>query len=223
MYLLGKKMVIENQSCHNWFVIQVKTSKEYFIKNFVEKLSDKNITMRIFARELIFKRKNKEFKCLSPLFPGYIFVYQEIDKTLDIIRQKLKTEFARPICFKEKGNKCRICFMEKSPCMVREQEMNFFLKIADESGIISLSYSLEKENNVKIVNGPLKYLNNKIIWINNKKKKACVEVELFGQKMKVNLGIDMLDFYPHEETSIGSKGEETFELQWNNSAPASRW
>jgi transcription antitermination factor NusG len=130
---------------------------------------------------------------LSPLFPSYLFVHKKADKVVEIIKRNFADEFIRPLCFKEKERKCKVCFQETSPCMVAEHEMDFFLSAADTTGVISLSCGIQKENEIKIVNGPLKYLNNKIIWINQKKKKACVEVELFKQKMKVNLGFEMLD------------------------------
>lgn len=181
-----------NVDFKDWFVLQVRTTREYFIKSFIEKHVDEDIKIIIFSRELIFKRKNREFKHLSPLFPGYLFVHKKVEKALMAAKKNCLHEFIKPLCFKENEKKCKTCFNELAPCRVLESEMEFLFKNADETGRISLSYGIEKAGTIQIINGPLKYLNSHILWINKKKKKACVEIELFKRKMKVNLGFNLL-------------------------------
>jgi transcription antitermination factor NusG len=181
-----------NVDFKDWFVLQVRTTREYFIKSFIEKHTDEDITIVVFSRELIFKRRNREFKCLSPLFPGYLFVHKKVEKALITAKKNYLHEFIKPLCFKENEKKCKICFSELAPCHVLESEIEFLFRHADETGKISLSYGVEKESAIQFINGPLKYLHPHILWINKKKKKACVEIELFKSKMQVNLGFNLL-------------------------------
>ena len=173
----------------NWFVLQVKTSREFFIKNYIEKHSNEQIPMVIFSRELIFKRNGMHKKVLDLLFPGYIFVHKKIRKALEIIKKNIDSEFIRPICFKTK--KCNICFIEKSPCMVRKHEMRLLLKNSDYNGIFRLSQGYQIGDKIIIENGPLKNLTGNILWINERKKKAGIEIKLLGMSMKINLGINI--------------------------------
>lgn len=75
--------------------------------------------------------------------------------------------------------------------MVYEHEMKYLLDNSDSHGLFRLSAGYESEGEVVITNGPIKDLYKNILWINRKKKKACVEIELFRRKLKVNLGIDV--------------------------------
>ena len=181
----------ENEKIYrNWFVVQVKTGREYFIKEFIENNADEPVKMFIFTRELLFERKKCFFKVISPLFPGYIFVYKKTKQVIDTLRTNLLSEFIRPICFKQK--KCRTCFTDTAPCMVFEHEMEYLLDNSDLDGIFRLSKGVRLNEQVMITDGPLKNNHGDIVWINERKKKACVEIELFRRKMKVNLGIHVL-------------------------------
>ena len=175
----------------NWFVVQVKTGREYYIKDVAGNNADEPVKMLIFTRELLFERQKRLIKVISPLFPGYIFIHQKTKKFLDTMRTCLASEFIRPVCFKQK--KCRICFTDSSPCMVYRHEMKYLLDGSDSDGIFRVSKGVRLNKQVVITDGPLKHWGGDIVWVNEKKKKACVELELFHRKLRVNLGIDMIE------------------------------
>jgi transcription antitermination factor NusG len=183
-------MTQKNDAYNNWFVIQVTTNREYIIRDFIYKHSRKKVLMHIFSREFLFERQKKTFCVTNLLFPGYIFIHKDARYAIDIIKKNKKSEFIRPVCLKTK--KCSSCFNSRSPCMIRPYEMEYLLNNSDQCGIFRLSKGYQRNDSVVVTEGPLKNIYGDILWINNKKKKACVEIELFNRKIKVNLGINVL-------------------------------
>jgi transcriptional antiterminator NusG len=182
---------MEKENYKNWFVLQVKTGREQNIKEYIEKNTGEQVAMRIFYRELLFDRQKKEKKVISLLFPGYIFVHNKVKCAVDVICHCFANEFIKPICFKQK--KCSTCFTQNSPCMVFEHEMAYLLRNSDAGGVFRISRGIIVDEKVMIAEGPLRNTCGDIIWLNEKKKKVCVEISLFNRPVRINLGLSMLD------------------------------
>jgi transcription termination/antitermination protein NusG len=165
----------------SWYVLQVSTGKENFIKKSIEKHSDKEVRLVIFSKEIIHRKNNKYINLISPLFPGYIFIQEKIIDVLNILKQYLRDEFIRPIKF---GNE---------PAKVSTDEMKLLLLNSNYEGKIPLSYGYKNGDSIVIMEGPLKYIQGKILFINEKKKKAKVELNLFERTVTVSLGIDLIN------------------------------
>lgn len=177
---------------NNWFVLRVPSGQERFVKNFIEENSFYPIKMILFTKELIYTKKAKKVKVVKPLFPGYLFIYKNVAAVMDIIKTRLRNTIIYPICFKK--TKCKECFTPSSPCMVNSEEMKFLLEHTDDYdfGLYKLSYGHRIKNDFVFYKGPLKRSNAKILWINEKKNKACVALTLFNRSMNVVLGIEVL-------------------------------
>ena len=175
---------------NNWFVLQVLTNREHFVKNFITNNINIKTNLLLFSNELIFKRKGRFIKVNRSLFPGYLFINQNIQDIVNNIKDRLQNEYIRPVCFKR--DKCSYCFSERSPCMVKPEEMRLLLENSDKSGLFKLSYGYKKNDNIIITRGPLMNLKGNIIAINERKKVAQVELFLFKRKMKTTLGIDLI-------------------------------
>ncbi|MBN2532039.1 MAG: hypothetical protein JXB88_04060 [Spirochaetales bacterium] len=164
----------------DWYVLQVTTGKEQFIKEKIEKYASPPIQMTIFKREIIHSRQNKKVKKFGPLFSGYIFVYQSIKEACKIANLYLSKEFISPISINNK------------PCKVYKEEIELLLRSANENGTFQLSRGIKVGERIEITAGPLKILQGNILWIDQKKSKAKVEIFLFKRKMRINLGIEVI-------------------------------
>ncbi|MBN2531288.1 MAG: hypothetical protein JXB88_00275 [Spirochaetales bacterium] len=167
----------------DWYVLNVTTGKELFIKETIKKNSHLPIQMTIFNREIIHSKNGEKIKISGPLFPGYVFVYQDISKAFEIARICLSREFIQPISVNNK------------PCQVYKEEMELLLRSADRTGTFQLSRGLKVGDKVEVIDGPLKALQGNILWIDEKKSKAKVEFCLFKRKMRINLGIEIVDVF----------------------------
>lgn len=78
--------------------------------------------------------------------------------------------------------------------MVRPEEMKFLIQSSDKEnfGLFKLSYGYRMKQEFVICEGPLKKSNVNIVWVNEKKNKACVEITLFNRRMNVILGINLI-------------------------------
>jgi transcription antitermination factor NusG len=177
---------------NNWFVLKVPSRQEQFIKKFIENNSIEPVNILLFAKELIYRKKNQKIKVVKPLFPGYLFIHNHMTQVLDLLKRKLTNMVIYPLCFK--NEKCKVCYTESSPCMVRPDEMEFLCRHTDteDTSLFRISYGHWLNKDFIVSEGPLKNSNVKILWVNKRKNKAGVEMTLFRRSMNVVLGIDQL-------------------------------
>lgn len=167
---------------NNWYVLFVTTGKESLIKSVIEKYTQNTIKTIIFKKEIFHRKKGKKIKVTNTLFSGYVFIHEEIDIALNISRTYLCTERVMPIS------------INKKPCKVHENEMMFLLGSSDKNGIFKVSKGKKKNNSIYITEGVLKNIQGNIVWIDEKKSKAGVEIPLFRRKIIVNLGLDIIQY-----------------------------
>jgi transcriptional antiterminator NusG len=168
-------------SYSDWYVLQVKANREYVIKSMVENLCGHEIKLLVFSREILHTKKGREIKLTTPLFPGYIFLYKELEKVLQTKKRNSLNEFIKPIIF------------NGVPATVSQDEMRLLFSTSDNQGLFRLSQGyLTDDGNVQIVQGPLKDIEGKIIFINKKKRKVRVRLTLFNREVNVSLGLDLI-------------------------------
>lgn len=170
----------------DWYVIQVKPGRETYVKEFIEHNSCRILNLIVFRREIIHRMDGKYITVTTPLFPGYIFVHKDILYVSALARKRLPSEFVRPVKF------------AGLPGKVTNEEMEALLKISSPSGIIELSGGQKKEGRIIITKGPLKDMNVKVIFVNEKKRKMKVEFALLGRTVTMSLGFDFIN---HETTA----------------------
>ena len=166
----------------NWYVLHVTCGKEFIIKNTIEKYAQHSIKTTVFQREFLHTNGGKTVKVTRVLFSGYIFIYKELNTVLEISKKHLHTERIIPLS------------VNKKPCAVYKEEMEVLLNNSDSNGLFRLSRGKKVNDTVHITEGILKNFQGNIIWIDEKKKKAKVEIFLFQRKIKVNLGIDIIKY-----------------------------
>lgn len=165
----------------NWYVLQVKPNREVFIKDAIQKFFPQKFKTIVFTKELLHKKNKKYIKLRIPLFPGYLFVHKKINEIVGFLNKQLNNEFIKPVCF------------NNIPGKVSEKEMQLLITHSDQDGNLKLSKGIKTGDQIKIIDGPLKNINSKILFINEKKRKAKVEFSLFKRTMSISLGIDIFN------------------------------
>lgn len=164
-----------------WYVIQVRTGTEESIRKQCEKLVDHYSMKRCFIpyQERLKRYRGQWHKELMPLFPGYIFADSQ---DVNLLFRELKRVSGLTKLL-ETGSVIVPLTLE---------EMNFLKQLGKEDQIVTISKGLIVNSQVKILEGPLKGLEGAICKIDRHKRKAWLELAIFGRKMRVEVGVEIL-------------------------------
>jgi len=182
LFTTGEQLTIWSEARYeDWYVIQVRNKREYFIKQLIDKYLNNSVQMIIFSKQILHKKNNRYMQLTLPIFAGYIFVHRDIGKVMHVARQLFKDEYVNPVKFNNEFAKVSV------------NEMKFLLSNTGPDGIFQLSYVYREGDSITVTQGPLKNINGRIIFINEKKRKAKVHFFLYNQAMDISLGIDFIE------------------------------
>ncbi len=181
---------------NNWYVLSTRPGLESKLKKSIEVLVGDPVTLYLPRRELCHRIKGEFQIVTKPLFPGYVFIYKELDDLLAKTHHSPLEKHLHPVRY------------NNTLAMVREDEMAFIIKLAGINGLVKASQAIISEDHaVTIVDGPLKNLTGKILYINSRKRKAKIVIDVLCRQVTVTLGLEMLQ----------SKQRKPYELKGNNS------
>ncbi|WP_024335968.1 transcription termination/antitermination NusG family protein [Desulfotignum balticum] len=165
---------------HNWYAIQTTTGYEKKLVSTLKALLTE-IQLYLPSRKVIHKLKGIQHVKELPLFPGYIFLYKEIAKSLKALDKAESRLIANPV--KANGK-----YLEAN-----KEEMRFLFEIAGKDGVIELSKGMVTEGEeIQIINGPLKQLKGRILFIDTRKNKAKVRIKFMNRLIDVSLGLEII-------------------------------
>jgi len=164
----------------NWYAIQTMSGCEKKLVSTLQVLIEE-IQLYFPTRKVIHKLKGIQHIMELPLFPGYIFVYKSISESLDALYKANYRIVFKPVMANGQ-------YLE-----ARKEEMKFLFKVTGGDGVIELSKGIVMENKeVLIIQGPLKQLKGKILFIDKRKNKAKVRIEFMNRLLDVSLGLEIL-------------------------------
>ncbi len=141
----------------------------------------KRIQLYLPARKVIHQIKGEQNIIELPLFPGYIFVYKSISESLDALEKANSMIAFNPVMANGK-------FLEAN-----KNEMRFLFEVTGGDGVIELSKGIVMENEeVLIIEGPLRQLKGRILFIDKRKNKAKVRIKFMNRLLDVSLGLEIL-------------------------------
>ncbi len=120
---------------YRWYVVQTKSKKEDFVTNILNK-----------ADFDVFNPKIKEKNTTKPLFPGYIFVYVDLNKPLNYRKIKYAMGVRKIL-----GN-------DHTPIPIDDQVIYIIREKMDEHGIVKIGPSLIPGDKVRVRDGLLRDL-----------------------------------------------------------------
>lgn len=164
-----------------WYVVQVFTGTEKTICRQAEKAIPADILQRIFIPHYEEKRRIRgEWKLLQKiLFPGYVFVVTDQIEELWLQLKKLI-------------GYTRLIGAGEDVIPLTEEEVAFLLNFGKEEQVVKLSQGIIENDRVRITEGPLMGMEGSIRRIDRHKRKAWVEVQMFGRKQVVQVGVEIV-------------------------------
>lgn len=164
-----------------WYVIQVRSGTEEEIQRQCETVIDKEILERAFVPYSEQERKyqgewHREYKVL---FPGYVFLVSK-DKA------ELFYQLKRVIGL------TKLLGTGDEIVPLSEDEIRFLTAFGREDQVVEMSEGFIENDRVVITSGPLKGNEGLIRKIDRHKRKAYLEIDMFGRKLKTQVGLEIV-------------------------------
>jgi len=165
-----------------FFVIQVTTGRETECRSHLLKTGHFGEKTLFFPRRrLMIRKQGKMQEKLAPLFPGYLFYRCEEVQPEQILAVR---ETPGVFCFLKTGSSLSPLFSEE------EEQLCRFMKSGEIAGISLIS--LEENNKVTVLKGPLKGQEGLIVKLDKRKRRAKVRLSLYQEAFLVDFGFDFV-------------------------------
>lgn len=166
-----------------WYVIQVKTGDEEKICIQCEKIIPSDILARCFVPHYEIKKKIQgSWRVIEKiLFPGYVFVTTDkgeelLDRLKDIIGLTKLLKTGEDIV----------------PISTKEEKLLSGLGL-DNKDVIKMSEGIIEGERVIVTEGSLMGMEGYIRKIDRHKRKAWLEVEMFGRIQNIEMGLEIVE------------------------------
>lgn len=165
-----------------WYAVWVPTGKEEQIKKVCDRmLVDKQIYEESFVPryEKPWKENGMWIKRQEVLFPGYLFFITQNPEELHTALKELP-EFTM------------ILGDEDGPLPLYPEEVDFLQRHINRDKVFEVSTGELLGKKLIITEGPLKDLEGKVMHVDRHKRQAVVEVEMFGRRVKMKVGLEIV-------------------------------
>ena len=164
-----------------WYVVQVRTGTEENIRTQCLRKISSEILERCFIPYYEEKKHIRGEWTVKKkvLFPGYVFVVTE---DMDQLYQSLKSV----------AGLTKLIGTGREVVPLTEEEKQFMLDLGGEEQVVPLSEGIIENSVTKIRSGPLKGREGLIRKIDRHKRKAWLEVEMFGRKQEIEVGLEIV-------------------------------
>ncbi len=164
-----------------WYVMQVRTGTEESIQMQCEKKIDAGVLDDCFIPYYEERRRIRgEWETLRKvLFPGYVFMVteepEELYKNLTTVTGLTK-----------------LLGTGREIVPLTEREQRFLEKMCGDGQIVEMSEGIIEQSQVKVMSGPLMGMEGYIRKIDRHKRKAWLELNMFGRKQMVQVGLEIV-------------------------------
>ena len=164
-----------------WYVIQVRTGTEADIQRQCEKILSPGALERSFLPrcEQMKRYQGEWHKERKILFPGYVFLVCEDEEQL---YHRLKKVIGLT----------KLIGTGREVVPLAEDEVDFLLEFGKEEQIVAMSEGIIEDDRVVVTSGPLKGHEGMIKKVDRHKRRAYLEVEMFGRKVETQVGLEIV-------------------------------
>lgn len=164
-----------------WYVIQMSTGREEKIKQECEQRISKDVlshcVLPLYEEKIKYKGQWHIQK--KKLFPGYLFL---ISENLDELHEQLKRVEAMT----------KLLGAGDDIIALTQNEIDFLLRFAGDEELVKMSQGMIIGDKVVILSGPLKGMESTIQRIDRHKRKAWLNLEMFGRQQLVEVGVEIV-------------------------------
>lgn len=164
-----------------WYVVQVRTGTEERVKKQCLKLIDRKILEQCFVPYYEEKRKYQGEWHIEKrnLFPGYVFMVSE--RLTDLYKNLHKVI-----------GMTKLLGTGEEVVPLTEEEVNLLKKMGAGKKPVELSMGIIENGTVMIIDGPLAGMEGCIRKIDRHKRKAWLEIDMFGRTIGMEAGLEII-------------------------------
>jgi transcriptional antiterminator NusG len=169
-----------------FFAVQIWTGDEgRFLSIAGQRVRGDNVRFYWPRRSLRIKRGGNWKESLAPIFPGYMFILAES------IRPELY------IVLKEAPGFLRFLLSNDNIVPLEREDQDLLSHFLGFGEVVdkSLVY-FDKEKRIRVVSGPLKGLEGRIVRVDRRKGRAKVRLEMYQNSFEIDFGFDSLEAAP---------------------------
>lgn len=163
-----------------WYVMQVRTGSERSIQQQCRIQIPENVLEKCFVPEYEVKRRVQGVWKIEKklLFPGYVFaVTEELEKLQEYLREVIGLT--------------RLIGAGNEVVALTESEVEFLMRFGGTEQVVRMSEGIIENSKIMVQSGPLKGMEGFIRKIDRHKRKAWLELELFGRVQRVEVGLEI--------------------------------
>lgn len=167
-----------------WYVAQVSSGQESAVRDMCKQAIDSQVLQDCFLPEYETMRKAKgEWKHVRRLlFPGYLFL---VTDALPALLSELKRIPASIRLLSQNG-----CEGEATP--LSEEERDWIIAFTDDAHCVRMSEGYIEGESITVTGGPLLGQEAIIKKIDRHKRRALVEVTMFGRVTTATIGLEIV-------------------------------
>lgn len=164
-----------------WYVVQVRTGMEEAICAQCRKVIPETALEKVFLPYYIAAKKyhgewHEEEKVL---FPGYVFMITD-----DL--NKLHIELGNVLGL------TKLLGTGQDIIPLTDEEVDFLLAFGREEQCVEMSEGIIEQEKVRILKGPLAGMEGYIRKIDRHKRKAYLEIQMFGRTVEMQAGLEIV-------------------------------
>lgn len=165
-----------------WYVIQVRTGNEEKIRIQCEKLIDRAVLRRCFLPyyESMRRYQGSWHKEQKILFPGYVFLVSEKP-------ERLFLELKRVVGL------AKMLGVGEDVVALSREEIEFLCAMGREEQIVEMSVGIMEGSRVRVLEGPLQGREGLICRVDRHRRRAYLEIEMFGRKLQTQVGLEIVE------------------------------
>jgi transcription termination/antitermination protein NusG len=167
-----------------FFALQILTGKEGRFLALADRMEELREGVRLWwpRRSLRIRRSGAWHESLAPIFPGYLFLQAD---TLPPQAYRCLRSISGFMRFLPSNDD--ILPMSSSD----QQILTHFLSFGEvvERSVVTFG----EDNRIRVISGPLKGLDGRIIKVDRRKGRARVRLEMYEDTFAVDLGFDLLE------------------------------
>lgn len=163
-----------------WYVMQVYTGTENKIQAWCREEMNAPVLQECFIPLYEEKKRIRGEWIIQkkPLFPGYVFLVTDRLEDLQVQLQQIP-------------GMTRLLGTGDEILPLSDQEVQFLKRFGGDNHVVEMSEGIIENSTVIIQSGPLAGLEAFIKKIDRHKRKAYLELEMFGRVQKVEVGLEI--------------------------------